>query len=117
MFFSCVTTRRLCGGAGRDLTFLRGLGRACLPLASLPFRLGMPPTPFGPGAALLLTLGCLPASQRLPAFRIVAVALVLPPRLESPPAAFAETPSPPQPPAPGGHTALLDMLNWSHGSC
>jgi len=115
MFFSCVTTLGL-GGGRRGLLSLRRFGFGCLPLASPSFRLGMLPTRFLTGAAFLLPLGRLPATQRLLAFRLSAVALLLPPGLESPPAVFAKAGSPPQPPAPGGHTALLDMLDLSHGS-
>ncbi len=49
----CVTTRRLGSGGRRGFAILRRLGLACLPLASLPFRLGMPPAPFDAGAAFL----------------------------------------------------------------
>jgi hypothetical protein len=112
MFFCCVTTRGLGSGG------LRGLGLVCLPLAPLPFRLSMLPASFLAGAAFPLTLGRLPVAQFPPAFWLLAVALVLPPGLEPPPAALAKTRPPPQsltPSAPGGHTALFGMLNLSHG--
>ena len=119
MFFCCVTTRGLGSGGLRGLLFLRGLGLVCLPLFTpLPFRLSMLPAPFLAGTAFLLALGRLPATQFIPAFRLLAVALVLPPGLELPAAVFAETCPPPQsptPPAPGGRTALLGILNLSHG--
>ncbi len=115
MFFCCVTTRRR-GGSGRGgLAFLRHVRPRGLPSPSLPFRLGMPPASFNAGTAFLLPLGCLPATQLLPAFRFLAVALVMPPCLESPPTTFAQTSSPSQPPTPGGHTAFVGMLNLSHG--
>jgi hypothetical protein len=114
MLFCCVTTRGL-GGGRRGLLFLRRFGFGCVSLASLAFRLGMLPASFGRSTALLLPLCGLPAAQLLQAFRLSAVALVLTPRLESPPAAFAETSSPSQPPIPGGPTAFVGMLNVSHG--
>lgn len=114
MSFCCVTTRGL-GGGHRGLACFRHAGLVSLAFASLPFRLGMLPAPFSVGAAFLLTLGCLPAAQLFPAFRFLAVALVVPPSLESPSAVFAQTSSPSQPPAPGGYTTFVVMLNLSHG--
>jgi hypothetical protein len=117
MFFSCVTTRGL-GGGFRSLLFLRGLGLVCLPFAPLAFRLSMSPASLLAGAVLLLAFGRLPTAQFPSAFRILAVALVLSPGLELPTTVFAKTSPPPQSlttPAPGGHTALLGMLNLSHG--
>ncbi len=109
----CVTTRG--PGGGRHVLALRGrLGRIRLPLASLAFRFGMPAAAFIAGAAVLLTLGGLPAAQFPAAFRVGAVVLVLPPGAEPPAAVFAEARSPPQPP-PGGDTLSLGMLNLSHG--
>jgi len=116
MFFCCVTTRGL-DGLRRGLPFLQRLGRGRLPFASLPFRLGMPPASFSAGTEFLLPFGRLPTAHFLQTFRFSAVSLVVPPRLKSPAAIFVETISPPQPPAPGGHTALIGMLNLSHGSC
>jgi hypothetical protein len=113
MLLCCVTTRR--GGSGRQRRPLLRLALASLTFASLPFRLGMLSASFSIRAVLLLTLGRLPAAQLLPAFGGLAIALVLPPGLESPPAAFAKTRSPPQSPAPGGYAALVGMLNLSHG--
>jgi hypothetical protein len=115
MFFCCVTTRSGAGSGRHSRTLFRRLALVGLPLAPLPFRLGMLSASFGIGTAFLLTLGRLPAAQRLPAFGVLTIALVLPPGLKSPPAAFAKTRSPPQPSAPGGHAALLGMLNLSHG--
>lgn len=113
----CVTTRGPVGGRCA-LALLGPFGRLCLPLASLAFRFGMPAAPFVAGAAFLLTLGGLPAAQFPAAFRVLAVVLVLPPRVESPAATFAEARSPSQPPTPadsGRRTAFLGMLNVSHG--
>ena len=115
MFFCCVTTRRP-GGRGRwGLASLRHVRPRGLPPPSLPFRLGMSPASFRSSTAFLLPLGCLPAMQRIQAFRFSAVALVVSPRLKSPPAAFTKTRSPSKPPAPGTHPAFVGMLNLSHG--
>jgi hypothetical protein len=86
-----------------------------LPFASLPFRFGMPPASFRVGAPFLLPLGRLPTAQLLQTFRFSAVALVVPPRLKSPTAAFAQANSPSQPPASGTRTAFVGILNVSHG--
>ncbi len=112
----CVTTRGP-GGGRRALALLGPFGRLRLPLASLAFRFGMPAAPFVAGAAFLLTLGGLPAAQFPAAFRVLAVALVLPSGVEPPAAAFTEARSPPPPPPspPGGNTPSLGMLNLSHG--
>jgi len=115
MFFCCVTTRRL-GGSGRGgLAFLRHVRPRGIPFPSLPFRLGMLPASFRASTAFLLPLGCLPAMQRFQAFGFSAIALVVPPGLKSPPAAFAKTRSPSQPPAPGMHPVFFGMLHLSHG--
>lgn len=66
-----------------------GLGRLLFP--SLTFRLGMPLASRGIGPAFPLPLGCLPAMHRPQTFRLLAVALVVPPCLKSPPAPLAET--------------------------
>ena len=97
------------------LAFLRHVGLRCLPFASLPFRLGMLLASFRASTTFLLPLGRLPAPQLLQTFRLSAVALVVTPGLKSPPATFAETSSPSQPPASGRHTAFVGMLNLSHG--
>jgi hypothetical protein len=115
MFFCCVTTRRSDDSGHWGLPFLRHVRPRGLPLPSLPFRLGMLPASFRGGAAFLLPLGCLPAMQRFQAFRFSAVALIVPACLKSPPAAFAKTSSPPQPPTPGTRIAFVGMLNVSHG--
>jgi len=135
MFSCCVTTRRRSGGGAGRVPATGALaggsrvprwrvgggafppyrGLVCLPLASLAFRLGVLPASLLAGTTFLLTLGRLPAAQRSPAFRILAVALVMPPRLKAPSAAFVEANSPPQPPAPGGHTASVGTLNLSPG--
>jgi len=127
MFFCCVTTRRLGGsgtlggapstlGAGRcGLAFLPHVGLRRLVFPSLPFCLGMFLASFKAGAAFLLPLGCLPATHRFRAFRFLAVALVVPPCLKSPPAVLAKTGSPPQPPTPGTPPTFFAMLNMSHG--
>jgi hypothetical protein len=115
MFSCCVTTRRL-GGRGRcGLAFLQHFRPRGIPLPPLPFCLGMSPASFRTGPTSLLPLGCLPAMQLLLAFRFSAIALVVPPRLKPPPAAFAETSSPPQPPTSGTRAVFVGMLNLSHG--
>ena len=115
VFFCCVTTRRLGGGGRWGLAFLPHVhARGFLP-PSLPFRLGMLPASLTASAAFLLPLGCLPAMQRFQAFGFSAIALVMPPGLKSPPATFAQTRSPPQPPALGMHPVYFGMLHLSHG--
>ena len=113
--FCCVTTRALSGSGRGGLAFLRHVRPRGLPFPSLPFRLGMLLASFRTIATFLLPLGCLPATQRFQTFRFSAVALVVPPRLKSPPAAFAQTSSPPQPPTSGTRTVFVGMLNLSHG--
>ncbi len=114
MFSCCVTTHRLAGGR-RGLAFLRRFGFGRLPLAALPFRLGMLPASFGRSTTFLLPLGGLPATQRLQTLGFSAIALVRPPGLEPLPAAFAKTNSPPQPSASGRRTAFVGILNVFHG--
>jgi len=110
MPFCCATTRGLGSGArGRHVDL-----RRLLP-AALAFCLGMPLTPQRTGTESMLPLRPLPAMHSLQTFRLAAVALVVRPGLKSPLAAFAETNAPSQPPAPGGHTVLVAMLNLSHG--
>jgi hypothetical protein len=115
MFFCCVTTRRLGGSRRWGMVFLSHVHARRLLPPSLPFRLGMLPVPLRASAAFLLPLGCLPAFQRFQAFGFSAIALVMPPGLKSSPAAFAQTPSPPQPPAPGMYPVYFGMLYLSHG--
>jgi hypothetical protein len=114
MFVCCVTTRRR-NGSRRAGPFLRYRGRGCLAFAALPFCLGMLLASFSALATLMLPLGRLPTPQFRQAFRLSTVALVVTPCLKPPPATFAQTSPPPQPPAPGGHTAFVGMLNLSHG--
>ncbi len=114
MFVCCVTTRRRSGGR-RTLPFLRYRGRGGLALTTLPFRLSMLLASFSPRTTLVLPLGRLPTPQFRQTFKLSTVALVVTPCLKPPPATFAQTSSPSQPPAPGGHTAFVGMLNLSHG--
>jgi hypothetical protein len=115
MFFCRVTTRGPGFDAHWGAAVRRRFGLARLALPSLPFRLSVPPPSFEAGTALLLTLGRLPAAQLLPALGVLAVALVMPPRLESPRAAFTEAASPARLRPTGGQTAVIGMLNLSHG--
>jgi hypothetical protein len=114
MFVCCVTTRRRSGGC-RTLPFLRYRGHGCLAFAALPFRLGMLLASFRASTTLVLPLGCLPTPQFRQTFRLSTVPLVMTPGLKLPPATFAQTSPPSQPPAPGRHTAFVGMLNLSHG--
>ena len=114
MFVCCVTTRRLSGGCW-TLPFLRYRGRGGLAFAALPFRLGMLLASFRARTTLVLPLGRLPTPQFRQAFRLSTVALVMTPCLKSPPAIFAQTSPPSQPPAPGGHIAFGGMLTPFHG--
>lgn len=116
MFLCCVTTRGRRGGR-RKLPFLRHRGRGGLAFAALPFRLGMPLASFRARTTLVLPLGRLPTPQFRQASRLSTVALVVTPGLEPPPATFAQTSPPSQPPAPGRHTAFVGMLTLSHGRC
>jgi len=110
MPFCCVTTRGLGRGARGRHADLRRL----LP-APLAFCFRMLLTPKRIGTESMLSLGSLPAMHNLQAFRLAAVALVVRPSLKTPPAVFAETNTPSQPPPPGGRIALVAMLNLSHG--
>jgi hypothetical protein len=114
MFVCCVTTRSRSGGR-RALTFLRHRGRGDLAFATLPLRLGMLLASFSVSTTLVLPLGRLPTPQFRQAFRLSTVPLVVTPCLKPPPATFAQTSPPPQPPAPGGHTAFVGMLTLFHG--
>ena len=114
MFVCCVTTRRR-NGACRALPFLRHCGRGSLAFATLPFRLGMLLASFSASTTLVLPLGRLPTPQFRQTFRLSTVPLVVTPGLKPPLTTFAQTSPPSQPPAPGGHTAFVGMLNLSHG--
>jgi hypothetical protein len=114
MFVCCVTTRRRNGGR-RALPFLRYHSRGGLAFAALPFRLGMLLASFNAITTFMLPLGRLPTPQFRQTFRLSTVALVVTSCLKSPPATFAQTSPPSQPPTPGRHTAFVGMLTLSHG--
>jgi hypothetical protein len=106
-FFCCVTTR--------GLLFWASVPFRCLPFASPPFRLGMPLASFQGGTEFLLPLARLPTTQPLQTFRVLAVALLVPPRPKSPAAVFVEASAPSQQTASGTRIAFLGMLDLSHG--
>ena len=82
--FCCVTTRR------RKFWALNSLRRGLGPLAALALGLGVPGFDVGGLAMSSLALRRLPASDLPLALRILAVALVPPPRLVLVPTAFAK---------------------------
>ena len=106
----CVTTRRRSGSC-RTLPFLRDRGRRGLAFAAPPLRLGVLLASFSARTMFVLPLGRLPTPQFRQAFRLSTVALVVTPCRKPPPATFAKTSPPSQPPAPGRHTAFVGMLN------
>ena len=116
MFVCCVTTRRRSGSC-RTLPFLRDRGRRGLAFAAPPLRLGVLLASFSARTMFVLPLGRLPTPQFRQAFRLSTVALVVTPCRKPPPATFAKTSPPSQPPAPGRHTAFVGMLTLSHGRC
>jgi hypothetical protein len=109
--FCCVTTRR------RKFWALNSLRRGLRPLAARSLGLGVPGLDVGVLAMSSLPLRRLPASDLPLAVRILAVALVPPPRLVLVPTAFAEA-NPWARSAPSGRTAVRSRtLTNAHGRC
>jgi hypothetical protein len=109
--FCCVTTR------GRNFRVLNGLGHS---FGSLPALL-LGPGMLGFDADVLTTFGLaasrLPAADLTPAFRVLAIALVPPPRPVLASASFAQADPRARSPRSGQTAVALRTVKGAHGRC